>query len=381
MEAELRRALRAACEIARREALEVDREGRFPQSALDCLREQGLLAMAVPARLGGGGTSLRDVAEACFQLGRCCGSTALIFAMHQIQIGALSRCADARSWHEDFVREAAARNFLIASSTTEGQPGGRVDLSAPSGASGDDLVFVDRAAAVISYLEQADALLLLAPIDAGTLRDGAPAGQRLMVAMPAQFRHSLLVPWSGLGLRGTCTHTYAMRFAIPAEQMLPGSFPTIDASVMLPLAHSCLAAAWLGMAAAAIDSAQAVVAEKQRNETLLLGVIGRYEMLSAAVASIVTEAEAVLCRRAATIPAAVMRRLTLLKVTASDAALEVALDCLKLAGFAGYESASPNGVGRQVRDLLAAPIMISNFRILEGGRALAAAGIGETLFE
>ena len=60
-----------------------DRDGTFVHGAFEQLRAAGLLAMSVPVELGGGGASLREVAEAQRALGRHCGSTALSSAMHQ----------------------------------------------------------------------------------------------------------------------------------------------------------------------------------------------------------------------------------------------------------------------------------------------------------
>ena len=50
---------------------------------LDCLREAGLLALAVPAELGGGGATVRQVAMVQRELAHHCGSTALATSMHQ----------------------------------------------------------------------------------------------------------------------------------------------------------------------------------------------------------------------------------------------------------------------------------------------------------
>src|SRR5579863_1743987 len=74
-------------------AEQVDREARFPKEAIDALRAEGLLAAYVPAELGGGGASLAEVGAVTSVLARRCASTAMIYAMHQIQVACLVRHA------------------------------------------------------------------------------------------------------------------------------------------------------------------------------------------------------------------------------------------------------------------------------------------------
>ena len=74
---------------------EVDREARFPVEALEALKQQGLLGVLVPTELGGPGASMSEVASAVTALSRHCASTAMIYAMHQIQVLAWSATATA----------------------------------------------------------------------------------------------------------------------------------------------------------------------------------------------------------------------------------------------------------------------------------------------
>src|SRR5450631_3165706 len=82
---------RIAEEVAGAAAEEVDREARFPAEALAALRSAGALSAAVPEALGGDGVSLEMIARSCFELGRRCSSTAMVFAMHQIQVITIAR--------------------------------------------------------------------------------------------------------------------------------------------------------------------------------------------------------------------------------------------------------------------------------------------------
>ena len=73
-----------------RDAVSVDRDGRFPRRGR---RRAALVRGARPRScrppLGGPELPLPDVAAACFELARYCPATGMVFAMHQIQVGCL----------------------------------------------------------------------------------------------------------------------------------------------------------------------------------------------------------------------------------------------------------------------------------------------------
>src|SRR5665213_2974654 len=74
-----------ATAVAAANADAVDRAARFPAEAFAAIREQRLLSMLVPTELGGDGATVSDAADICCMLGTACASSAMIFAMHQIQ--------------------------------------------------------------------------------------------------------------------------------------------------------------------------------------------------------------------------------------------------------------------------------------------------------
>jgi len=93
-----------ADEVAAAHADEVDRDARFPREAVDALRAAGALSAQVPEELGGGGVSVPGIAHACFELGRRCSATAMVFAMHQIQVGTIVRHLDGAPGFEAYLR-------------------------------------------------------------------------------------------------------------------------------------------------------------------------------------------------------------------------------------------------------------------------------------
>ena len=78
------RALLLAPRVAARAALH-DREASFPFENFKELSEAGLLALTVPAALGGGGAGARDAARILGILAKADPSTALVLSMHYIQ--------------------------------------------------------------------------------------------------------------------------------------------------------------------------------------------------------------------------------------------------------------------------------------------------------
>ena len=87
----LETARRIGVEVAGPAADAVDREGRFPHEAVAALREARLLGAFVPQELGGRGMAIGELAAVAETLGRCCASTAMVYAMHQIEVACLVR--------------------------------------------------------------------------------------------------------------------------------------------------------------------------------------------------------------------------------------------------------------------------------------------------
>ncbi|WP_421992566.1 acyl-CoA dehydrogenase family protein [Roseococcus sp.] len=68
-----------------------DLAASFPFESLELLRQAGVLALTVPAALGGGGAGITLAAEAVRQVGKACPATALILAMQFAKQAALAR--------------------------------------------------------------------------------------------------------------------------------------------------------------------------------------------------------------------------------------------------------------------------------------------------
>jgi isovaleryl-CoA dehydrogenase len=220
-------------------AEEVDREGTFPQAALDALGRAGILGLTIGTDAGGGGQGTRDAAAVIEQLSRACGSTAMVVLMHFAAAAMLDvhgpkdvREAVAAGHHLSTLAfsEAGSRShFWAPLSTASAAPGG-VRLDAVKS-------WVTSAGHADSYLWSSRPLAADGPMTLWLVPSGA-AGLR----QPA--------PFDGLGLRGNgSTPVTAEGVVVAREAMLGGDGDGLDLAlaVVLPTFLVLSAAFSLGL--------------------------------------------------------------------------------------------------------------------------------------
>ena len=358
----------AVAKAAAAEAEEVDRNARFPKAALDAMRQQRLLGVQIPHRFGGDGASISELAEMCYTLGRACSSTAMIFAMHQTKVACLVRHGAGSAWHETLMRRVAAEQMLLASSTTEGQNGGNIRFSSAAVERTDAEISLVRNATVISYGAQADGIVTIAR----RANDAAGSDQVLLAITRDDYTLEPSLAWETLGMRGTCSAGFELKFKGSSDQIFPEAYDKIHAQTMTPVAHLCWSSAWAGIAAAAVDRAQAFIRKAAR------GAGGQMPPGAAHF----TAAKMTLAKLRAIITANLdhytahefderalasldfQSSINLLKVEASELAVETVMSAMRACGLSGYRNDGDFSVGRHLRDVLSAPIMINNDRIL-----------------
>jgi len=365
---DLRARAKAVALIAGKHAEAVDREGRYPAEAMQALKDAGLIGAMVPAALGGEGASVSEIAEVCYILAGACASTAMIYAMHQIKVACVARhCADS-PWHQDFMRRTARDQLLLASSTTEGQGGGDVRTSAAPIERAGGRIALDRAATVMSYGEQADAVVSTAR----RAPDAAASDQVLVVFERADYALTKTLEWQTLGMRGTCSAGFAMKAEGVEAQVLPTPYAEIHAETMTPVAHMLWSAAWAGNAAAAVETARRFTRKAARGAggELPPGAM-HFTRAAASLRALRSQVSAALLRfeavregRAALRANDFQTAITLLKVDASELAVQTVMSAMRACGLSGYRNDGDFSLGRRLRDVLSAPIMINNDRIL-----------------
>jgi acyl-CoA dehydrogenase len=354
--------------VAASEADDVDRGARFPQKAIDAARTQRLLGVQIPQAFGGDGASIFDITDMCYALGRACSSTAMIFAMHQTKVACLVRHGAGSTYHEALMRRLASEQMLLASSTTEGQNGGNIRFSSAAVEHAGTEISLVRNAAVISYGAQADGIVTIARRDG----DAAGSDQVLLAITKDDYTLERSVEWETLGMRGTCSAGFELKFKGSSEQIFPEGYDKIHAQTMTPVAHLCWSSAWAGIAAASVARAQAFLRKAARGAGGQMppgaAHFNAARMKLAKLRAIIT---ANLDHYAAhehdeRVLSSIdfQSSINLLKVEASELAVETVMSAMRACGLAGYRSDGDFSVGRLLRDVLSSPIMINNDRIL-----------------
>jgi acyl-CoA dehydrogenase len=322
----------------------------------------------IPVEFGGFGASIHDVTDICYTLGRACASTAMIYAMHQTKVACVVRHGHGIPWMETMMRRVARDQWLLASSTTEGQNGGNIRASAAAVDVAGDTVSLLRDATVISYGAEADGLVTIAR----RANDAAASDQVLLALARDDYSLKQTQGWETLGMRGTCSTGFALKVECPADRVFPESYDKIHAQTMTPFAHLCWSSAWAGIAAAAVARAQAFIRKAARSSggqmppaaahfTAAKMSLARLRALIAANIDAFARAEH---DERALSSLDFQSAITLLKVQASELAVETVMHAMRTAGLSGYRNDGEFTMGRHLRDVLSSPIMINNDRIL-----------------
>ena len=359
---------KVAATVAAAAADDVDEKGRFPQEAIEAVRAHKLLGAQIPARFGGFGASIYDITEMCYTLGRGCSSAAMIFAMHQTKVACLVRHGTGSAYHESLMRRVATEQMLLASSTTEGQNGGNIRSSAAAVEHSAAEITLVRNAAVISYGAQADGIVTIA-----RRADNAVASDQVLLAITKDdYTLTPSMGWETLGMRGTCSAGFELKVQAPADRIFPESYEKIHAQTMTPVAHLCWSSVWAGIAAASVDRAQRFIRKAARgaNGQMPPGA-AHFTAAKMSLAKLRAVITANLDNYAARehderALAAIdfQSSINLLKVEASELAVQTVMSAMRACGLSGYRNDGDFSVGRLLRDVLSSPLMINNERIL-----------------
>jgi acyl-CoA dehydrogenase len=350
------------------EAEEVDLHARFPKAAIDAARERRLLGAQIPVEFGGFGASIHDVTEMCYTLGRACASAAMIFAMHQTKVACLVRHGRGSHYHDTLMRRVASEQMLLASSTTEGQNGGNIRSSAAAVERNNAEISLVRSATVISYGAEADAIVSIARRSG----EAASSDQVLLAVSKDNYTLERIQGWETLGMRGTCSAGFELKINGPAEMVFPEAYEKIHSQTMTPVAHLCWSSVWAGVAAAAVERAQRFIRKAARGAGGQMPP-GAAHFTAAKMslaklrAMITTNLDSYATREyddRALSALDFQSSINLLKIEASELAVETTMSALRACGLSGYRNDGEFSVGRHLRDALSAPLMINNERIL-----------------
>jgi alkylation response protein AidB-like acyl-CoA dehydrogenase len=247
-----------------------DQDAAFPQRDVEELREEGLLGLMVPARLGGMGAGFEEYVRVAVSLAGANASTALIFNMHAAVTGGLASISDevarglgARdSFFEarDRILRAALDGAIYGVAITERRVGSRLSALRSTYEREGAGYRIRGTKSFCSGAGHLDAYLVAAR-RAGSTDDGpvisyflVPAGEGLRVQES----------WDPLGMRATASNGLEIDVWVSEDALLGGV-----EGLVLPLAYgmpqwlvASYAAVYVGLAEAAIREAVAYLRER-----------------------------------------------------------------------------------------------------------------------
>jgi acyl-CoA dehydrogenase len=371
---------RVATKVAAPNAAEADRAATFPAPTFEALRQAGLLGLMVPKSLGGQELELRKIANLCAILAGACGASGMIYAMHQIKLSSLVAHGMETDYHRALMRDVASRQLLIASSTTEAGIGGDMRVSNCAIETDGERVSLIKQASVLSYATEADIIMATAR------RNPSSAGsdQVLIALRREDYQLERTGEWNTLGMRGTCSEGFLLTAAAGADQIFPKPFHEIAVQSMLATAHVLWASVWFGIATDALARAHASVRATARRmpadfagplpgATRLAEATARLQTFKATVVAHIERFEKAKHNEDDLSSMNFAIEMNNLKVMASTMAVDIVREALMVTGIAGYRNDGPFSVGRHLRDVLSAPLMVANDRILANTAGLVVA--------
>jgi acyl-CoA dehydrogenase len=367
-------------EVAGVHAADVDAQARFPKESIDAFRAERLLGALVPIEDGGLGHDLRQAGAVVREVARHCASSAMILAMHHIQVASIVRHGKAPAVL-DFVRRIADEQLLLASATTEIGIGGNtrnsscfVQLQTPVDGAG--VTFrLTKQAPVISYGQYADAIVATAR----RTEDSAPSDQVMVICEAGAVTLTPISGWDTLGFRGTCSLGFTLEATGDAALVLDDGFGDISTATMLPTSHLLWSNLWLGLAEEASWRAQRFVQKAARRDlnqtppgaTRLAALMVTRQQFASSVDQLMSRYLDIADDADETSSIDFMVAINTLKVSASTLVVDVINQALLIVGIAGYREDSEFTLGRLLRDAHGAAVMVNNDRIAGNTAQLA----------
>jgi acyl-CoA dehydrogenase len=367
-------ARRIGREVAAVHAPDVDANARFPKESVDAFRAEGLLGALVPVELGGLGHDLRQAAAVVREVGRYCASSAMILAMHHIQVASIVRHGHSPRV-QDYIRRIAAEQLLLASATTEIGIGGNTRNSTCFVERDGARFTLTKQAPVISYGQYADAIVATAR----RTEDSAPSDQVMVICEKSGVTLTPLSGWDTFGFRGTCSLGFTLEATGDAELVLDDGFGDISTATMLPTSHLLWSSLWLGLAEEASWRAQRFIqkaARKALDQTppgagRLAALMVTRQQFASSVDALMTRYLEIQDQPDQTSSIDFMVAINTLKVSASTLVVEIINQALLIVGIQGYREDSEYTLGRLLRDAHGAAVMVNNDRIAGNTAQLA----------
>jgi acyl-CoA dehydrogenase len=359
-----------ADEVAAPNAADVDARARFPQETIDALREARLLSVLVPRELGGEGFGMRELATLCSTLAGACGSSAMVLAMHYIQVACIARHGLSSPFFQRYLRDLIEHQYVLASMTSENGTFGETRTSICALERKDGRFKLDKDATTGSYCGHADGIL----VTCRRAPDAASSDQVLVLVRKGDYKLTQTTSWDTMGMRGTVSPGFKLESSGPEEQVIPGAFADSSAQTMVPYSHILWSSLWWGIAADAVGRAAEFVRGAARKSpgtvpptaNRLAEVANQLQTQRQHWLSLAVEFDELVERGdgASTLQSIGWAlKMNNLKINASENAPQMVHKALQITGILGYKNDSRFSLGRHYRDSLSGALMISNERI------------------
>lgn len=340
--------IRNATEIARAlgrdfaaRAADYDATDSFATENFREIREAGLLSIGVPAELGGGDASYRELCGMLRETARHCSGTALALAMHTHPLAAAVwrwRKGD-KGPVEGLLKRVAAENLMLLSTGGNDWLGGSGTAEKTEGG----YLFSGRKR-FVSGCEAGDILMTMAREGDTVLHAGVP-----MKSQGVRIEQT----WRTLGMRASGSQDVVLDKVFVPEAAIAVRRP---AGVWHPFFHLVSVIAW-----PLIYSVYRGVAEKLRDETVTLAMRKRQDddtlqligaLDTALAAAVAAHEQMVALGETATPGEAVTSTMMTLKRVMTEQMLEAASIAMDAAGGSAFYRAA--GIEKLFRDIQAA---------------------------
>ena len=358
---------KVASGVAAAQAPDVDAKARFPIETLAALREDRVLSAAVPRELGGPGCTMEQLSQLCSTLAQSCASSAMVLAMHYIQLACIARHGMESAFFREYLVDIVRRQHLLASMTSENGTFGDTRSSICAVRRSDGRFQLDKDATTGSYCAHADAILVTCRKD----EQAAKSDQVLVLVRREDCTITQTTSWDTLGMRGTCSPGFKLVSSGDEAQILPGAFADSSAQTMVPYSHILWSSLWWGIAAGAVaKAAQFVRGQARQNPGTVPPTAQRLAELQVQLQALkqnwlsaARDFDTLGDDREELMGMGWALRLNNLKIASSEAAPQIVHRALQIVGILGYKNDSPFSLGRHYRDALSGSLMISNERI------------------
>lgn len=351
-------------------AHDVDTNARFPSESINALKKLKLLSAYVPLSEGGMGLNVDQISKLCEILAHYCGSTAMIYSMHMIQVACVVHHSGDSAYFKSYIQKLVKEQRLMASATTEIGVGGDLRSSICAVETSGESFKLEKKAPVISYGVDADDLMITARKNSVA----AKSDQIHVLLEKGQYSLEQISGWDTLGFRGTCSSGFNVTSSGKIEQILPVPFADILSQTMHPYAHLTWASLWSGIAADALNIARASVkkAALQNIEMPPISAIrlGEVDSVLQTMRNNITVAIDEYSQLLQKNDANAFTnfgfgiRINNIKVSSSELIVDIVGKAMLISGISSYRNDSKTSLSRHIRDAYGTALMVNNDRIL-----------------